>query len=199
MTLIVDQNKQLTNHREREKMLDSPEAGHVLPWVHTSLVEDVSAVSRFTQYDKEYEFRSDEAVARAGKGEFPSPMRYFLSGIAFCQQAWYAKASSLLDFPLTGLDVDVITYMDMRGEYYRADDVPANPQWLIQEVWIEGDGSIDLVLEMTDEVNARCPVIVLVAKAVPVYERIYLNGDLIRDTLPDDMSIKDVRSRLMMK
>lgn len=198
MSLIVDQQKQLSNHLEREKMLEDPEAGHVLPWVHTSLVEDVSAISVFIQYEKEYEFRSDEAVARAGKGEHPSPMRYFLSGIAFCQQAWFAKASSLVDFPLSGLDVDVITYMDMRGEY-KAGDVPANPQWLIQEVWIEGEGSSELALEMTDEVNARCPVIVLVRKAVPVYERIHLNGALIRDTLPDGWSMEDVRSRLMMK
>lgn len=198
MDLIVDQEKQLSNHLEREKMLESPQVGHVYPWVHTSLVEDVSAVSRFTQYEKEYEFRSDEAVARAGLGEHPSPMRYFLSGVAFCQQAWYAKASSLIDFPLAGLDIDVITYMDMRGEY-KAGDVPANPQWLIQEVWIQGGGSAGLALEMTDEVNARCPVMVLVAKAIPVYERIHLNGDLIRDTLPEHMSIDDVRSRLMMK
>ena len=34
-------------------------------------------------------------------------MRYFLSGIAFCQQGWYAKGSAIVGCDLESLELDV--------------------------------------------------------------------------------------------
>ena len=181
------------NAKLRASVLDTaallaadPDAGHVRPLVKTSLIENVQARSDFLQYDKEFSFMCDESDGRAGKGEAPSPLRYFLSSIAFCMQVWYAKGAALADVELEDLNIDVHTYMDMRGEH-KVGDAPPNPQWIIIEATVTSPSPSEMVLQMVDEANDRCPVTNLVRMAVPIYEQIVLNGDLIRDTVPTDL------------
>jgi uncharacterized OsmC-like protein len=162
-------------------------AGHVRPRVTTRLIENVHARSDFVQYDRDFSFECDESEGRAGRGEHPSPLRYFLSGLAFCQQVWYAKASALVGCELDDLVIHVLTYMDMRGEHH-VGDAPAHPQWIIIEAEVTSTADAATVLAMVDEANSRCPVYALVAKAVPIYERIQLNGSPVRDTVPEEVS-----------
>jgi uncharacterized OsmC-like protein len=159
-------------------------AGHVRPRVVTRLVENVNARSEFVQYDKHFAFECDESDGRAGTGSAPSPLRYFLSGLAFCQQVWYAKGAALAGCEIEDLEIDVVTYMDMRGEHL-IDDIPPNPQWIVIEANVTTPGTDEQVLTLVDEANARCPVYNLVVKAVPIYERISRNGTLLRDTVPE--------------
>ena len=165
-------------------LADDDTAGHVRPRVTTRLIHNVHAKSDFTQYEKEFYFECDESEARAGQGEHPSPLRYFLSGLAFCMQVWYAKGAALVGCELDDLQIDVLTYMDMRGEHLVA-GVPTYPQWIIIEAAVTSGSDPATALAMVDEANARCPVYGLIARAVPVYERIRLGDDLIRDTVPE--------------
>lgn len=185
--LLIDAVKLRANLEETvARLAADQEAGMVRPRVSTKLISNVSAESRFVQYDKDFEFRCDEAIERAGEGSAPSPLRYFLSGLAFCQQVWYAKASALTGVELVDLRIDVSTFMDMRGEH-RMGDVPAHPQWIVIDADIDSTAEPSRVLVMVDEANSRCPVYSLVARAVPVYERIRLRGELLRDTVPEGM------------
>ncbi len=171
-----------------ELLVSDPSAGHVRPRVVTRLIENVHARSDFVQYDREFSFECDESDGRAGKGEAPSPLRYFLSGLAFCQQVWYAKGAALAGCEIENLVIEVSTYMDMRGEHL-VGDVPPNPQWIVIEATVDSPGTHDQVLRMVDEANARCPVYNLVAKAIPVYERIHHGTVLIRDTVPSNSTM----------
>lgn len=175
---LRDNLEYLTRRLERE-----PDFGKVWPRVETSLVSNVLSRSEFIQYDEHFEFRSDEAAARGGGGSAPSPLRYLLSSLAFCQQGFYAKASAIVDVVIDESDVRVLTYMDMRGEH-RVGNVPANPQWMVIEARFSTKSMPENVLAMVDDANARCPVGNLIRKAVPIYEQIYRNGLLIRDTVP---------------
>jgi uncharacterized OsmC-like protein len=157
----------------------------VRPYVETRLVGDVTVESKFVQYERPFTFLSDEAEHRGGHEVGPSPMRYFLSGIAFCQQGWYAKGSALVDCDITSLELDVRTYMDMRGEH-GFEGIPANPQWLLFDIRVASDGTPEQILEMLDWGDVRCPLGVLVRRAIPVYEQVALNGTTIRDTRPAD-------------
>lgn len=154
--------------------------------MRTRLVENVHARSDFVQYDKNFSFECDESDGRAGASQAPSPLRYLLSSIAFCLQVWYAKGAALADVEIEDLEIDVHTYMDMRGEH-KVGDVPPNPQWMIVEASVVSPSSAAAVLRMADEANARCPVTNLVSKAVPIYERIRLNSTVIRDSVPADL------------
>ncbi len=183
----VDLEKLRTNVEATAELLAADAtAGHVRPRVVTRLVENVHARSDFTQYDKEFSFECDESEGRAGLGEAPSPLRYFLSGLAFCQQVWYAKGASLAGCEIEDLVIEVSTYMDMRGEHL-IDGIPPNPQWIVIDASVESPGTAEQVLRMVDEANARCPVYNLVAKAVPIYERITHGGRLLRDTIPTEV------------
>lgn len=165
------------------RLIGDPTAGHVRPLVKSTLVHNVHARSDFVQYDKEFSFECDEADGRAGTSQAPSPLRYFLSSIAFCQQVWFAKGAALAGVEVEELEIDVHTYMDMRGEH-KVGEVPPHPQWIIIEANVMSPSPPSAVLAMADEANARCPVTTLVAKAVPVFEQIRLNGVLVRDTVP---------------
>lgn len=160
--------------------------GHVRPFVKTTLVHNVHARSEFVQYDKHFTFECDESDGRAGEGQAPSPLRYFLSSIAFCLQVWFAKGAALADVEVEDLEIDVQTYMDMRGEH-RVGDAPPHPQWIMVQARVSSPSSTEAVLRMAEEANARCPVTTLVARAVPIYEQISLNGELIRDTVPEPL------------
>ena len=180
----VDVEKLRENVTATARLLaDDDTAGHVRPRVTTRLIDNVHARSDFTQYERDFSFECDESEGRAGRGEHPSPLRYFLSGLAFCMQVWYAKGAALVGAELDDLQIDVLTYMDMRGEHL-VDGVPTHPQWIIIEALVTSSSDADTTLAMVDEANARCPVYGLVARAVPIYERIMLSGTVIRDTVP---------------
>ena len=180
----IDAEKLRENVTATAQLLaDDDTAGHVRPRVTTRLIDNVHARSDFTQYEKDFSFECDESEGRAGSGEHPSPLRYFLSGLAFCMQVWYAKGAALVGVELDDLQIDVLTYMDMRGEHL-FDGVPTHPQWIIIEAALTSSSDADTALAMVDEANARCPVYGLIARAVPIYERITLSGAVIRDTIP---------------
>lgn len=168
-----------------ERLASDPGAGIVRPVVSTKLVKDVTVESTFEQYDRHFTFYSDEAESRGGQERGPSPMRYFLSGIAFCMQGWYAKGSAFAGCELDVLEMDVRTYMDMRGEH-AFEDVPPHPQWLVFDIRVTSPSSSDSVLEMIDWGDARCPLGSLVRRSVPVYERVTHNEKVIRDTVPEE-------------
>lgn len=185
----VDREKLLANLEDTvERLRSDKTAGMVRPTVTTNLVTNVSAESAFTQYGKEFTFRCDEASSRAGDDSAPSPLRYFLSGLAFCQQVWYAKASAIVGIDIDDLTISVHTFMDMRGEH-RMGEVPPNPQWVAIEADVDTPAEPVHVLAMVDEANARCPLYALVAKAIPVYERIRRSSEVIRDTVPEGVGL----------
>jgi len=76
----------------------------------------------------------------------------------------------------------------MRGEH-RIGDVPAHPQWVVLEARVGSSSPSERVMAMVEQANDRCPVFSLVRRAVPVYERIYHNGTLVRDTVPGTLEV----------
>lgn len=183
----VDRDRLRQNVEETAEMLRrDADAGHVRPRVSTTLIENVHARSEFTQYDKEFSFECDESSGRAGADAAPSPLRYFLSGLAFCMQVWYAKGAALADCEIEDLRIDILTYMDMRGEHL-VDGVPPHPQWIVIEARVDSPSEPSAVLAMVDEANARCPVYSLVSRAVPIYERIHHGDRVLRDTVPEGL------------
>jgi len=166
-----------------ESLARDPSSGFVTPRVATTLVEDVRAVSVFTQYDSQFEFRCDESEGRGGRGEAPSPLRYLLSSLAFCQQVWYAKGAAIVGCDVEALEINVETFMDMRGEHL-VDEIPTHPQWFLVAAHVDSPSSADCVRAMAAEANRRCPVYGLLSRAVPIYTRLVHNGVVLEDQIP---------------
>lgn len=165
------------------KLATDDTAGHMRPYVSARLVEDVTVESTFEQYGREFTFFADEAAVRGGKELGPSPMRYFLSGIVFCLIGWYAKGSTFADVDVEGLEVDARTYLDMRGEHGFT-SVPANPQWIVLDIRVTSPSPSSNVLAMLEWGDARCPLGVFARRAVPVYQQVTHNDEVILDTVP---------------
>jgi uncharacterized OsmC-like protein len=166
------------------KLEADPTFGLMRPYVEASLVEDVSVESRFIQYDREFTFLSDEAAIRGGKETGPSPMRYFLSGIAFCSLGWWAKGAALQGVPLDSLSVTYRTFLDMRGEH-GLDETSIAPQWLVAEVTTTGGADPAAVLSVIDWGLTYCPLASLVGRALPLHVKVTHDGAVIRDDIPE--------------
>ncbi len=185
---LVDGQRLRSNYEElAERMRSDTELAARRVGVTARLLRDVTVESTFKQYDREWTLIGDEAAVRGGHERGPTPLRYFLSGIAFCQVGWYAKGSAIVGCDLDEMVLDVRTFMDMRGEHGFG-DFPTHPQWLLFDLRVESAAAADSVLQMVDWGNVRCPLSVLVRRAVPVYERITHNGKVIRDTFPAELA-----------
>jgi uncharacterized OsmC-like protein len=183
---LIDHSKLRANHEQVvNKLAAEPGYGLMRPTVSARLVRDVSVESSFVQYERTFTFLGDEARDRAGHETGPSPMRYFLSGIAFCLLGWWAKGSAMLDVELASLEVRVGTLLNLRGEHGFA-EVPANPQWLVLEIEVGSPAPPESVLEVIDWGIAHCPLSVLVRRAIPVYDRVVHGGAVIRDSVPSE-------------
>jgi uncharacterized OsmC-like protein len=185
MTLIDRDALRASHESMVARLEEDPGAGLMRPEVAARLVRDVSVESSFVQYGRPFTFLGDEAADRAGHETGPSPMRYLLSGLAFCMLGWWAKGAATLDVELTSLDVRLRTFLDMRGEY-GIGDADVNPQWLVIDVAAAGGADAARVLEVVDWGIAHCPLSVLVAKAIPVHTRVTLDGVVIRDEVPTE-------------
>lgn len=181
---IVDHDKLKSNYQEVvEKLSANHSAGLVHPYVSAETLEDVSVRSSFIQYDREFTFFGDEAADRGGHERGPSPIRYFLSGIAFCMLGWYAKGAAFADCEVDTLRMNITTHLDLRGEH-GFDDKPVHIQWLVFDVHVESPSSAETVLDMIDWGDYRCPLGAFSRRAVPVYTVVTHNGAVIRNTVP---------------
>jgi uncharacterized OsmC-like protein len=181
---LIDRNALRASHEQMVTRLKAdPSAGLMRPEVTARIVRDVSVESTFVQYGRPFTFLADEAADRAGHETGPSPMRYLLSGVAFCLLGWWAKGASELDVELESLEARLRTFLNIRGEY-GVGDVERHPQWLVVEVTATSGAPAADVLDVVDWGVARCPLSVLVARAIPVHGRVTLNGEVIRDDVP---------------
>lgn len=183
---LVDRAVLRANHEHvAERLRADPAFGLMRPNVTATLDRDVSVTASFEQYDRPFTFHGDEAADRGGHETGPSPMRYLLSGVAFCYLGWVAKASALLEVDLAGCSAHLRTFLDMRGEH-GVEGAEANPQWLVIETTVESAAAPDDVLRVIDHGRAHCPLTVLVGRAIPVWEKVVCNGTVIRDTVPPE-------------
>jgi uncharacterized OsmC-like protein len=181
---LIDRASLRANHASViERLQADPAFGLMHPTVTARLIRDVSVESSFVQYDRPFTFLGDEAADRGGHETGPSPMRYFLTGIAFCLLGWWAKGASHLDVEIDSLEVTIRTFLDMRGEH-GVGEVPANPQNLVLDVAVSSPAAPDRVLEVIDWGIRSCPLAVLVGSAIPVLQRVVHDGTVVRDIAP---------------
>ena len=179
---MVTLKNSLRAHLEEQvrHISEHPEDAVREPRVETKLIDNLMAVSEFEQHGKNHTFISDEAEWNGGDGRGPTPLRYFLSGIGFCQQVWYAKCAALRGIPIESLEISVGALLDIRGELGIEGYDPALGK-INLETRIRSTASSEEVLRLRNMVNSRCPVFNTLRKGTPVMERLVQNGQLISE------------------
>lgn len=181
---IVDTGTLRRNHEAVAARLAAEAGfGRMRPVVHARLVRDVSVASTFEQYGREHLLLGDEAADRGGHETGPSPMRYLLTGVAFCLLGWIAKAAALEEVELDGAEATLRSFLDMRGEH-GVGGLPPEPQWLVLEVALNTPGDPAAALAAYERGRSHCPLTALVGRAIPVWDHVTVNGRLLLDTVP---------------
>ncbi len=184
--------QRLKNDLERwdAQLKSDPAAGHPHASVSSRHIENLRSACEWQEFGKTFRFETDEANQRGGDDSAPSPLRYFLAGLVFCQQVFYSKGAALVGCTMDDVQIDAESYFDMRGEFTlpRDTSVEAGLQWIVLTSYVSSKDSSETVLAAVDEANARCPVVNTIRKGIPVYERVIHNGALIRDSAPPHLS-----------
>jgi uncharacterized OsmC-like protein len=99
-----------------------------------------------------------------------------LAALGTCQEIVFATYARLLDIPLDEVHVAVSGELDLRG-FLGAADVPAGYSGITYEVEISSPASSERIAELVEAVNARCPVLDILSRAIPVEGTYRLNGE----------------------
>lgn len=145
------------------------------PSVQTRLIRNLEAESVFEQHGKSFRFTCDEGVWNGGHGTAPTPLRYFLSGIGFCQQVWFVKCAALMGIPIVSLNISVKTRLDIRGEL-GVQGIDAGLQEIIIRTEISTEMDHDDVRKLAHKVEERCPIYITLKRAMPTRHRVIHNG-----------------------
>ena len=138
----------------------------------TRLVEGFLTDVRIRGFD----FTVDEPVALGGTDKGPNPVELVLAALGTCQEIVFATYARLLDIPLDEVHVTVSGELDLRG-FLGAADVAPGYSGISYEVEISSPASAERIAALVDTVNAHCPVLDILSRAIPVEGSYRLNGE----------------------
>jgi uncharacterized OsmC-like protein len=100
-----------TYEATRARLASNPESGKTTIRAVATLLEDMHIEGRVGKFRLE----SDEPAVRGGTDLGPTPLQYFVAGVAFCLITQLARFAPLYDVPLEDVQADV------RAEFNIAD------------------------------------------------------------------------------
>lgn len=118
----------------------------------------------------------DEPAALAGDDAAPGPVDYAVIALASCQAVTYRFWAEKLGYQLDDVQVAVEADLDLRGFFGLDDDVRAGFQAVRVEVTPIGSESAERYQELTEAVNAHCPVLDLFGNATPIEHKVAVNA-----------------------
>ena len=155
-----------------EQLQQAPaDKAQVVFTARTELVERVRAKAAVRQFD----LYVDEPPSLGGTDQGPNPVELVLAALGTCQEIVYAAYSAVLGIPLDGVRVTVRGTLDPRGLFGVA-EVPAGFTDIQCDVELASPAATEDVARLTEVVEARCPVLDILSRPVPVRTTIAFNG-----------------------
>lgn len=155
----------------REQTRAAGDAARATFVAETRLVEGF----RTEAHVRQFTFGIDEPAALGGTDTAPNPVEMVLAALGTCQEIVYATHARILGIPLDSVSVRVSGELDPRG-FLGVADVPAGFRSVQFDVEISSAAPADDVARLVREVNARCPVLDILERPLPVTGRYALNG-----------------------
>lgn len=124
----------------------------------------------------EFGFVADEHPANGGDGKGPTPLHYFLAGLAFCEQVIFVRHCAAHVVQIDSLETSVRGYFDRRGIYGTA-EVDPGFQEIVVELKIQSPEKPKTILEAVGRVDKHCPANNTLRKAARLIHKITLNGN----------------------
>lgn len=115
-----------------------------------------------------FEFIADEPEALAGTNLGPNPIEYLLGSLGACQVITYQAVAALKGIQLNGVKVVSKGNIDWRGFLGIGENVRPGYQKIEVEAIIDSDESPEIIQELINEVEARCPILDNLVNSVQV-------------------------------
>ncbi|MDA1089559.1 MAG: OsmC family protein [Proteobacteria bacterium] len=117
---------------------------------------------------REFSMIIDEPEALGGSDQGPNPVELVLSALGACQEITYRLFADKMEIPMTGIEVEVLGNVDLRGFFAVDDDVRPGYMDITANVRIESTASDEDIARLKAAVDAHCPVLDIVSNKTPV-------------------------------
>jgi uncharacterized OsmC-like protein len=91
-----------------------------------------------------------------------------LSALGSCQEITYRLFADKMDIPVTGIEVEVLGDIDLRGFFAVDDNIRAGYTHITANVRIESTASDEDIARLKEAVDAHCPVLDILSNSTPV-------------------------------
>lgn len=143
----------------------------------THLIEGFEARAHIRQFN----LTVDEPPTLGGTDQGPNPVELVLAALGTCQEIVYATYARVLGIPLDAVAVHVTGSLDPRG-FFGVADVPAGFREVSFAVEVQSPAGPEESQRLISAVNAHCPVLDILQRALPVTGDYTHNGRAVAAT-----------------
>ncbi|NRA12601.1 MAG: OsmC family protein [Crocinitomicaceae bacterium] len=115
--------------------------------------------------DTEWTVQVDEPTEDGGANSGPNPMQYFAASLASCQNEQAQVVAEELSLTFNGIDITLEIDLDLSGFIGMEDHSKGSYKEVIMTAVVKGDLTQAQVDELGAKVDARCPIICLLASS----------------------------------
>ncbi len=123
-----------------------------------------------------HQFTVDEPAALGGQNLGANPVEYALAALGSCQAITYRIWATKLGIQLDKVEVSIDGDIDLRGFFGVDEKVRPGFGAIRVSVKLSGNESQARYAELSDAVNAHCPVLDLFANQVPIEHHLTFNA-----------------------
>jgi uncharacterized OsmC-like protein len=126
--------------------------------------------------ERPFTIRIDEPLELCGTNAFANPQEYLLAALNACMMVGYVAVASLMNIPLTRLEVETTGNIDLRGFLGIDPATPAGYPALEQTVRIAGDATPEQFAQLHAAVRATSPNYYNLTRAIPTSSRLVIEN-----------------------
>lgn len=124
---------------------------------------------------KEFVIASDEPVPSGGTDRGPTPLDFFAASIGFCENIMFTRHAALHGLEFDSLETSVRGHWDRKGQYEINSASPAFKDMTV-ETRVSTRAPIEKVVEVAKITHRTCPMHATIARAMPVTDKLLVNG-----------------------
>lgn len=148
-------------------LADAPASASIIkPSARTSLV--VGTPTEVTVRAGRHSFTIDEPASLGGGDAGANPVEHVLAALGACQVISYQVWAANLGIRIDDVTVNVSGELDVRGFFGLDDNVRPGFQSIHVDAHVSGPESPERYTELTNAVEAHCPVLDALTNGVPV-------------------------------
>lgn len=110
----------------------------------------------------------DEPEMLGGTNQGPNPVEIVLSAFGACQEITYRLFADKMEIPVTGIEIEVLGDIDLRGFFAVDDSVRPGYLKITANVKIESTASDEDIARLKKAVDAHCPVLDILSNQTPM-------------------------------